>query len=146
MQRAIVARSRVGATIKDVVDQYGIELYKEPKKIIVGGPMMGFAQTGLDVTVLKSTSGILFLSGEYSKDFTQEQCIRCAKCVDVCPVKLVPTDIMKNVEKNYWENLDDLYPLDCMECGACAYSCPARIPLVQYIKEAKAVAAANKQT
>ncbi|MGB2601936.1 MAG: electron transport complex subunit RsxC [Candidatus Omnitrophota bacterium] len=130
---------RVGATIKDIVEQYGIELYRDPKKVIVGGPMMGFAQPIMEVTVLKSTSGILFLSDNYVKDFPEEQCIKCAKCVDVCPMRLLPTELMKNVKKGNWDAVDELYALDCMECGACAYSCPARIPLVQYIKEGKAI-------
>ncbi|MFC1643903.1 electron transport complex subunit RsxC [Candidatus Omnitrophota bacterium] len=135
---------RVGATVKDIVEHHGIELYKEPKKIIVGGPMMGFAQPHMDVPVLKSTSGILFLSGKCAEYFEEGQCVKCAKCVDVCPVNLVPTDIMKNVKKEYWDRLDGLYPADCVECGACAYTCPARIPLVQYIKEGKAVLAKEK--
>lgn len=130
---------RVGATIKDIVEQYGIELYRDPKKIIVGGPMMGFAQPIMEVSVLKSTSGILFLSDNYVKDYPEEQCIKCAKCVDVCPVRLLPTEIMKNVKNGNWDEVEELCAPDCMECGACAYSCPARIPLVQYIKEGKAV-------
>ena len=135
---------KIGATIKDIVEQYGIELYMDPKKIIVGGPMMGFSQPSMDVSVLKSTSGILFLSDHHVKTFEEEQCIKCAKCVDTCPVNLVPTDIMKNVKNNKWDKMEELYVPDCMECGACAYTCPARIPLVQYIKEGKEVLARKK--
>jgi electron transport complex protein RnfC len=136
---------RVGATIKDIVDQYGIELYRDPGKIIVGGPMMGVAQPGMEVSVLKSTSGILFLSDHYAKTYEEEKCIKCAKCVDVCPVNLVPTDVMKNVKNGNWNRMEDLCVPDCMECGACAYSCPARIPLVQYIKEGKEVLIRNNK-
>jgi electron transport complex protein RnfC len=136
---------KVGATIRDIVEQYGVELYKSPKKIIIGGPMMGFAQPHIDTPVLKNTSGILFLSAQQARDFEEGQCIRCAKCVDVCPVNVLPTEIMKNVKKGYWDRMESLCVNDCMECGACAYSCPARIPLVQYIKEGKvALAAKNK--
>ena len=130
---------RIGATIKDIVEQYGIELAKDPKKVIVGGPMMGFAQPHMDVPVLKSTSGILFLSEKAAKDLEEKTCIKCAKCVDVCPVNLLPTDIMKNVKREKWSEMDQLYVTDCMECGACSYICPARIPLVHYIKEGKEV-------
>jgi len=130
---------RIGATVKDIVEQYGVELYKEPKKIIFGGPMMGITQPQMDAPILKSTSGILFLSERAARTFEEGECIKCARCVDVCPVRLVPTEIMKNVKKEYWHKLDKLYVTDCMECGACTYYCPARIPLVQYIKEAKEV-------
>ncbi|MFH1878906.1 MAG: 4Fe-4S dicluster domain-containing protein, partial [Candidatus Omnitrophota bacterium] len=129
---------RVGTSIKDIADNYGIELYKEPAKVIVGGPMMGFSQPHMDSAVLKSTSGILFLSAFAAKSFDEEPCIRCAKCVDVCPMNLVPTDIMRNAKKNLWGSMEELYVSDCMECGACAYICPSRIPIVQYIKSAKA--------
>jgi len=128
---------RIGVTVKDIVEQYGLEFYEGPVKIIVGGPMMGFAQPQMDAPVLKNTSGILFFSGKTAKDHEEQQCIKCAKCVDVCPVNLVPTDIVKNVKNEYWDRLEKLYVEDCMECGACSYSCPARIPLVQYIKEGK---------
>ncbi|MEA3488895.1 MAG: electron transport complex subunit RsxC [Candidatus Omnitrophota bacterium] len=128
---------RIGATIRDIVEQYGIELYKDPKKVIVGGPMMGFAQPHMEAPILKSTSGILFLSDIRAEDLQEGNCIKCARCVDVCPVNLVPTEIAKVVKKGFWEKLDNLHVTDCMECGACAYTCPARIPLVQYIKDAK---------
>ncbi len=137
---------RVGATISDIIEQYGVELYRSPKKVIVGGPMMGFAQPHADTPVLKNTSGILFLSEQQARDFEESQCIRCAKCVDVCPVNLVPTEIAKNVKKGYWDRMEKLCVADCMECGACAYSCPARIPLVQYIKEGKAALTAGNKT
>lgn len=132
---------RVGTTVKDIIENAGIELYKDPKKILFGGPMMGFAQAQIEVPVLKSTSGILFLSEDKASVFEETPCIKCAKCVDVCPVRLIPTDIMKNVKKKKWENVESLHVSDCMECGACNYSCPARIPLVHYIKEGKAAIA-----
>ncbi|MDP8259328.1 MAG: electron transport complex subunit RsxC [Candidatus Aadella gelida] len=128
---------RVGTTLREIIDQYGIELYKKPGKIIFGGPMMGIAQPGTEAPVLKNTSGILFLSEESARVFKEEQCIRCAKCVDVCPVRLLPTEITKTVKKKYWDKAKELNISDCMECGSCSYVCPARIPLVQYIKEGK---------
>lgn len=136
---------KIGSTIKDIVESYGVELFRDPKKIIVGGPMMGFSQPSMEAPILKSTSGVLFLSDDSVRTFEEGACIKCAKCVDVCPVNLVPTDIAKVVKKGYWERLDNLYVTDCMECGACGYTCPARIPLVQYIKDAKsAVLKKNK--
>ncbi|MBU1083674.1 MAG: electron transport complex subunit RsxC [Candidatus Omnitrophota bacterium] len=129
---------RIGTTLEDVINKYGIELYKNPKKIVFGGPMMGIAQPEIKAPILKSTSGILFLSGERIAVYDEERCIRCAKCVDVCPVRLIPTDIMKNVKRKKWDRMKELCVSDCMECGSCSYVCPARIPLVQYIKEGKA--------
>ncbi|MBU0683616.1 MAG: electron transport complex subunit RsxC [Candidatus Omnitrophota bacterium] len=128
---------RVGTTIDDMLSVGGISLVKTPKKIIIGGPMMGFSQPVMSAPVLKSTSGILFLSKDFAKSYQETACIKCAKCVDVCPVNLVPTEIMKNVKKEYWDKVEQLFVADCMECGACVYSCPARIPLVQYIKQGK---------
>ncbi|MFQ5952826.1 MAG: electron transport complex subunit RsxC [Candidatus Omnitrophota bacterium] len=128
---------KLGTTIKDIADRYGLEFFRAPKKIIVGGPMMGFAQHDPDVPIVKGTTGILFLSEHDAKEFEEEKCIRCAKCVDVCPVNLSPTEIIKNVQKENWDSVEQFYIVDCIECGACAYACPARIPLVQYIKEGK---------
>ena len=128
---------RVGISIEELVSLCGIEIKSEPAKIIIGGPMMGIAQTGRSASILKNTSGILFLSDKEARVYDEQTCIRCAKCVDVCPMKLAPTDIMRNVKKERWDKAKDLYVLDCMECGSCTYVCPARIPLVQYVKEAK---------
>ncbi|MDP8299629.1 MAG: electron transport complex subunit RsxC, partial [Candidatus Tantalella remota] len=135
---------RVGTTVKEIMESYGLEFACEPSKIIMGGAMMGVAQPQVDVPVLKGTSGILFLSEKASKVFEEGPCLRCAKCVDVCPVRLLPTEIMRNVKKQRWEEVDKLYISDCMECGSCMYECPARIPLVQYIKEGKAAVAGKK--
>ncbi len=128
---------KIGTTIKDIVERCGIELYRTPKKVIIGGPMTGFSQADMDVPVIKGTSGILFFSEGYAKTYEEDTCIKCAKCVDVCPVNLSPTEIMKAVSKNKLDKVEELYIADCMECGACSYTCPARIPLVQYIKEGK---------
>ncbi|MDD4956939.1 MAG: electron transport complex subunit RsxC [Candidatus Omnitrophica bacterium] len=129
---------KVGVTLKEILDNYGLELHRKPEKIIFGGPMMGIAQPDLEAPVIKSTSGILLLSEQKARSFEEGQCIKCAKCADVCPVRLVPTEIMKNVKKGFMDKAEGLCVLDCMECGSCAYICPARIPLVQYLKEGKA--------
>lgn len=135
---------RLGTTIRDIVERWGLEFYQTPKKVIMGGPMMGFAQHDLDVPVIKGTTGLLFLSQYDARDYEEQKCIRCAKCVDVCPVNLSPTEIMKNVQKEKWKKVKDLFVMDCMECGACAFTCPARIPLVHYIKDGKYSVARKK--
>ena len=126
----------IGSTIRHVVNCCG-GLQKEPAKVIVGGPMMGITQYSLDGPLVKGMSGVIFLSKEDVEIPKEYPCVRCAKCVDICPVKLIPTDIMRMVKHSRWHYLGKLYPLDCLECGACAYVCPSKIPLVQYIKLAK---------
>jgi len=91
----------------------------------------------MDAPIIKGTSGILFLSETIAKDFEEQKCIRCAKCVDVCPMRLLPTEIVKDITMENWAKAESLYISDCMECGACSYECPSRIPLVQYIKRGK---------
>lgn len=136
---------KIGTPLKDIIEGYGLEFSKTPQKIIVGGPMMGFAQPHEETSILKNTSGVLFLSEDTAKDLEESPCVRCAKCVDVCPMNLSPTDIMRNVKAKRWENVDAQYVSDCMECGSCTFMCPARIPLVQYIKEGKAILARKRK-
>ena len=125
---------RLGTLFADVISHCG-GLLGNPEKIIAGGPMMGIAQYTLDVPLIKGTSGILILSE--AEIFPEGDCIRCGKCIDVCPVNLMPTVIAQHVKQEDWVSTGRYSPFDCMECGACAYVCPAKIPLVQYIKWGK---------
>ena len=127
---------KIGTRIKDIVEFCG-GFTKKPIKIISGGPMMGVTQYTLDVPVVKGTTGVLFLSEKEAKIYDEMPCIKCAKCVDVCPVRLIPTDIMRMAKFSKWEYLKELHPSDCMECGACSYVCPSKIPLAQYVKLGK---------
>ncbi len=125
---------RLGTLFADIVSQCG-GLLGNPEKIVAGGPMMGIAQYTLDVPMIKGTSGILVLNDAGS--LPEGDCIRCGKCIDVCPVNLMPTVIAQHAKHKDWESVARYSPLDCMECGSCAYVCPAKIPLVQYIKWGK---------
>jgi len=125
---------RLGTLLADVVSQCG-GLVGNPEKIIAGGPMMGVAQYTLDVPLIKGTSGIVILSEAETPP--EGDCIRCGKCIDVCPVNIMPTVIAQHVKHKDWASVRRYSPFDCMECGSCAYVCPAKIPLVQYIKWAK---------
>jgi electron transport complex protein RnfC len=107
-------------------------------RVIMGGPMMGISQSTLRVPVIKGTTAILALGKEEVRSPLDETCIRCAQCVDHCPVGLLPAELARLVKNNKWERLKDYYISDCMECGCCAYVCPARIPIVQLIKLGKA--------
>jgi electron transport complex protein RnfC len=134
---------RIGTTLRHVVESCG-GFTGECAKVIAGGPMMGITQYSLDVPVMKGVTGVLFLSRRDAALFEESACIRCGRCVDVCPVRLLPTEIMRMVKYERWHYTDELYPSDCMECGACTYACPARIPLVQYVKLAKRKALERK--
>lgn len=114
-------------------------------KLIMGGPMMGIAQTGGDVPVIKGTSGLVLLAEDEVMDQDASACIRCARCVDHCPMKLVPNEIVRFVEKEKFERAEQYGILDCMECGACAYVCPSKIGHVQLMKLGKAGVWARKR-
>jgi len=128
---------KLGTTFADVIRQCG-GFTDAVEKVIMGGPMMGIAQHTLDVPVIKGTSGILLLSkGEVSAE-EPHPCIKCARCVDSCPIYLLPLYLGIYGEKEMWRKCEQMGALDCIECGCCGYVCPARIPLVQLIKLAKA--------
>lgn len=124
---------RLGTPVNVLLEASGVA--KDAKRIIAGGPMMGVAFFNTDLPVQKGTSGIVVL--REAPDLVQRDCIRCGRCVDVCPLGIVPTDIARAVEHERVGEYGPLHAADCMECGSCAFICPARIPLVQYIKQAK---------
>ena len=111
---------------------------EEPGKLILGGPMMGLAQTSFEVPVTKNTSGILLLSRKQAVNFASGNCIRCGRCVQGCPMHLLPCAIAAAVESRRFDLAQKHHVMDCLECGACAYVCPARRPLVQHNRRAKA--------
>jgi len=103
---------------------------------------MGFSVADLETPVTKGTSGIVVLTAAELRGGEETACVRCGRCVDVCPLNLVPTKIAMASRHEDWE-LAQKYDINaCMECGCCAYTCPARIPLVQLIRMGKARIAA----
>jgi len=106
-------------------------------KVINGGPMMGIAQVYPEVPVIKGTTGILIQNREEFFSGIVGPCIRCAACIDVCPMCLMPTEINKSIETENFDKAEEMGVLSCMECGGCAYVCPSNIPLVQQFKYAK---------
>lgn len=127
---------KIGTPFKEIIEECGG--YKTtPGKIIMGGPMMGAAQFTDEIPVIKGTSGILVLSEEKSKTPEAGQCIRCGKCVGVCPVYLQPIAIRNLSIKERHEETELLNVLSCIECGSCSFICPAKIPLLQSIKVSK---------
>jgi electron transport complex protein RnfC len=127
---------RVGTRINDLVRYLG-GTRGDLAKIVIGGPMMGFAVSGLDIPVTKTVSGILFLSRDEIDDQPHGPCIRCGWCVEACPMGLQPNEIGLYVEAGRAADTAHLGPFECFECGCCAYACPAKRPLVQFIRLAK---------
>ena len=126
----------IGASYQNLIDCCG-GLTQDAARFISGGPMMGFAVGDLQVPVTKGTSGITILTHEEVKRSAETACVRCGRCVDVCPLNLVPTKLAMAAR---WGNRDVLqrYQIGaCMECGCCAYVCPASIPLVQLMRVGK---------
>ncbi len=127
---------RLGTTIKDLMDECG-PLKKEPQRVVLGGPMMGVAQYSLMAPVVKSTNGIIFLSEGEIEKAENAFCIRCSRCVESCPLGLLPCMIALAVEKGRWDLAKAYGVLECMECGACNYVCPQRRNIVEVVRQAK---------
>ena len=137
-------RTPLGTPVRNLIEFCG-GLDDQAVKVVMGGPMMGFALPSLDIPVVKSTSGILVLRESEVSTAEAYPCIKCGECVKVCPMNLIPSRLALLAEHERWEDLEDYSVLDCVECGSCAYVCPARRPLVQLIKVGKAnVQAMNK--
>ncbi len=127
---------RVGTPIGEVIEAAG-GFKEEPNKILMGGPMMGVAQFDLTAPIFKGTNAILAFCGDEAKGSKTPSCIRCGRCVEACPMRLMPTYIYLYGEKGNLEACEKYDALDCIECGACTYVCPGKLPLVQGIRSAK---------
>jgi len=129
-------RIKVGTNIKEIIDQCGG--YKDTVgKLIMGGPMMGIATHSDDVPATKTTSGILVLSPEEAKTPEPENCMRCGRCVEICPAYLQPLTISAYALKDQFDQAAKYNAMDCIECGSCSFICPSRRPLLQSIRLAK---------
>ena len=128
---------RIGTTFEDAIENCGG--FKEPPaKIIMGGPMMGFAQSNLNISIIKGVSGILGLSKKDINNGTESACISCGKCVSICPAGLNPSMLSILGERDMYEEAKlEQNLFDCVECGSCVYVCPAKRNIVQYIKYSK---------
>ncbi len=127
---------KIGTKLKDIVDYLG-GLQPGLSKIVFGGPMMGFAVSSLEVPVTKTTSAVLFLTKDEIDTKPHSQCIRCGWCLDACPMGLEPKEIGLHVEAGRSEVTEPFGVFECFECGSCAYVCPAKRPLVQFVRLAK---------
>lgn len=130
-------RLRVGANMNSVMFAIG-GFPKDAVKLISGGPMMGKAVSRMEAASVKSTSAFLLLTEEETKRGEEGNCIRCAKCVDSCPMGLEPYLLNRLSRAGRVEDLEANMVHDCIECGSCMYSCPANIPLLDTIRLSKA--------
>ncbi len=128
--------ARIGTPFSQLIEEAG-GLTEGAAKVISGGPMMGVSQFTLDVPVIKGTSGILVLPKTEVSVRSYGPCIRCARCVDACPMKLQPSMIGLFIEKGHYEDAKDYNLMDCFECGSCTFVCPSNRPMVQWVKKAK---------
>ena len=124
---------KVGTSCRDLVEYCG-GLLGDDVTLKMGGPMMGIQLSDLDVAVIKSTNGVI----AYEADHTVEQpCIKCGRCVDVCPMELEPLYFAKFLDEGNIQGLKDMNIMDCMECRCCEYICSSKIPLLTKIKQGK---------
>lgn len=126
---------KTGVRYQDIFDYSDVG--EEIRKVISGGPMMGFSQANLLPSVCKGTSSLLFLKEEELNESEISQCINCSRCAKACPMHLMPMMIERVVNREAADELEKLNVMNCIECGCCSYSCPAKRPLVASIKKAK---------
>lgn len=128
---------RMGTPFKDMIDLCG-GMPEGDNKVLAGGPMMGKAVTSLDVTVCKGTNSITVLSGEDACRKEPDPCIRCAKCVGVCPMGLEPFLLATASAKKMWDKAEAEMITSCIECGSCQFTCPSHRPILDNIRQGKA--------
>ena len=128
--------TRVGTPFGYLAEQCG-GFVKTPSKIVLGGPMMGICATDFDAPTIKGTAGVLFFTDKEDRHVENPTCIRCGKCIQVCPMNLEPVFMYMYYSKGDYEMMQKYHILDCFECGSCAFNCPARMPLTHAFKTAK---------
>lgn len=124
---------RIGTPLVHIVDSLNIT---KTDKIIFGGPMMGNKVKEPSTPIIKGTSGVIFLNEE---KIESKNCISCGKCVEVCPMNLIPFEFSKYYEKGRYVKMLNANIFNCIECGACEYVCPSRVPLIESIKNGKEI-------
>ena len=127
---------RIGTPFRELLETAG-GLNEKTERVISGGPMMGVAQSDMDVPVIKATNSVLCLLKDQNGAAENPVCLRCGKCVGVCPMRLQPLYLYRYVNAQRLDQLERLNLLDCMECGSCAFTCPGKLPLVERFRAGK---------
>jgi Na+-translocating ferredoxin:NAD+ oxidoreductase subunit C len=122
---------RIGTAVSHIIEECG-GLKEKAAKIIMGGPLRGIEINSMEIPVMKGTAGLLFLTDKEVSSSNSVACIRCGKCVAVCPMRLLPCDMANAVERERFDLAGELNPGDCVRCGSCNYVCPARRPLSRF--------------
>ena len=125
----------IGTSFNELLEAVGHS--ENPYKVLSGGPMMGFTQYDLNVPTIKGTNAITILGRKNRYVVEHSACIRCGKCIDVCPMKLMPVLMYKALFSSDIQEMKDTHIMDCIECGSCAYTCPASVPLVMAFRSGK---------
>lgn len=135
---------RIGTMYDELIEEAG-GFREEPVKVVSGGPMMGFALFDLHVPTTKTASALLCLTKDDVSEAEETACIKCGRCVEVCPQRLVPNKLMVTSVHGDSEAFLKLEGLECVECGCCSYVCPAKKPLTQSIKSMRKMELAKKK-
>lgn len=123
----------IGTNYRDLIEASG-GFIVEPQKVVSGGPMMGFGLFDLNVPVTKTSSALLCIAEDEVAKAKETNCIRCGRCVDACPSRIMPNKLSKLALKGDKEAFEKNNGMECVECGCCSYTCPAKKPLTQNIK------------
>ena len=126
----------IGTSFHDLIEIAG-GLHDKTERVISGGPMMGAAQSDLAVPVVKATNSVLCLLKDVNGAAENPVCLRCGKCVTVCPMRLQPLYMYRFTNAGRVDELNRMNLLDCMECGSCAFTCPGKLPLVETFRKGK---------
>ena len=138
---------RLGTPVSHLVELAGGFQNPQNSQLIMGGPMMGFTLPGADVPLVKSSNCIMVMREQTLPrqiDY-HDECIRCSKCTEVCPARLLPQQLYWHARARAFDRTQEFHLFDCIECGCCSAVCPSGIPLVQYYRAAKSeIRAAQK--
>ena len=134
----------LGTSVSELIEAAG-GFTEEPARVLAGGPMMGISMRSIDVPIVKGTSGILALTAKSSPLFDESNCIRCGRCIDSCPMGLLPSALDQLVRARKHTEFEASGGMNCIECGSCTYSCPARRHLTQTCREGKSGVMAERK-